>query len=123
MTLNDFKKSVVLLILRLVIDESLPVFIALRTPYKDEAHLQSYLNRLAINLEAQAYGFQPRASDDQDGSKETSPSRNEDTLWSGNIDTSKDPMKIVQEKNEHESGRCIFAIWRTIIPLCRKLSR
>lgn len=109
----------VLLIPRFVLDESLPVYIALRTPYKDEAHLKSCLTRLAISLEVLAYGFQPRPSGGSEGSKESSPSRNEDTLWSGNIETSEEPIMIVKDEGEQNSETHVVAIWRKLIPLCR----
>ena len=102
-----------------MLDESLPVYIALRTPYKDEAHLKSYLTRLVISLEVLAYGFQPRPSGGKEGSKESSPSRNEDTLWSGNIDTSEEPITIVKDEGEQNSETHVVAIWRKLIPLCR----
>lgn len=112
----------VLLIPRFVLDESLPVYIALRPPYKDEARLKSYLTRLNISLEVLAYGFQPRPSGGQDGSKESSPSRNEDTLWAGNVDSLEDPIIIIQEDGDQTSGHHILVIWRKIIPLCRILN-
>ncbi|KAL2043549.1 hypothetical protein N7G274_003856 [Stereocaulon virgatum] len=107
----------------LYFDESLPVYIALRTPYKNEAHLKSCLTRLAIILEVLAYGFQPRPSGGKEGSKESSPSRNEDTLWSGNIDTSEEPITIVQDEGEQNSETYVVAIWRKLIPLCRPRMR
>ena len=108
----------VLLIPRVVTDENLPVYIALCTPYKDEAHLKSFIARHAISLEVLAYGFQQRPPEGPDGSKESSPSRNEDVLWSGVIDDSGDPITIVQEENESVSGRHVLAIWKSTIPLC-----
>ena len=114
-------ESMVLLILRIVTDESLPVYVALRTPYKDEAHLKSHIARLAITLEVFAYGFQVRPSGGQDESKENSPSRIQDVLWTGNIESLVEPMIIVQEKNGLEMGRHVLAIWRKKIPLCMYL--
>ena len=109
----------VLLIPRVVIDENLPVYIALCTPYKDEAHLKSFIARQAISLEVLAYGFQQRPPEGPDGSKESSPSRNEDVSWSGVIDAPEEPITIVQEEDERVSGRHVLVIWRSTIPLCR----
>ena len=99
-------------------DESLPVYIALRTPYKDEAHLKSFIARQAITLEVLAYGFQYRPPERADESKESSPSRSEDVLWSGVVDDPEEPIVIVQEENESVSGRRVLVIWKGTIPLC-----
>ena len=107
------RSSTVLLIARNVIDESLRIYIILRTPYQDEATLKSYLNRLAVNLDIQAKGSPLRSPGGQDTSRDTSPSRTEDTLWSGSVDTSEDPFIVVHEEEEHESARTILAIWTT----------
>lgn len=108
----------VLLIPRAVIDEKLPVYIILSTPFQDEARLKSFVARHAISLEVLAYGFQQRLSGDPDGSKESSPSRNEDVLWSGVVDAPEDPITIVREENETVSGRHVLVIWKSTIPLC-----
>ena len=108
----------VLLIPRAVTDENLPVYIALSTPYQNEAHLKSLIARHAISLEVLAYGFQQRPSGGTDGSKESSPSRNEDVLWSGVIEPQEEPITIVKEGNESVSGRHVLVIWKTSIPLC-----
>lgn len=108
----------VLLIPRALTDENLPVYIALCTPYRDEPRLKSFIARHAISLEVLAYGFQQRPSGGPDGSKESSPSRNEDVLWTGVIDAPEEPITIVQEGNESGSGRLVLVIWKTTIPLC-----
>ena len=104
---------IILLITRYVIDESLRIYIILRTPYQDEATLKSYLTRLVVSLDIQARGSPLRSPGGHEKPRETSPSRTEDTLWSGNIDTSEDPFIVVQEEEEHESTRTILAIWTT----------
>ena len=104
---------VLLLITRYVIDESLRIYIILRTPYQDEATLKSYLNRLVVNLDIQARGSPLRSPGGHSTPRETSPSRTEDTLWSGNIDTSEDPFIVVQEEEEYDPAPTILAIWTT----------
>ncbi len=108
----------VLLIPRVVTDENLPVYIVLCTPYRDEAHLKSFIARYTISLDVLAYGFQQRPPGGPDGSKERSPSRNEDELWSGVIDDSEEPITILQEENERVSGPHALVIWKSTIPLC-----
>ena len=113
MTSDIIGRSIVLLMARYVIDESLQIYIILRTPYQDEATLKSYLTRLAVNLDIQAKGSPLRSPGGHDTSRETSPSRTEDTLWSGSIDTSEDPFTVVHEEEEHDSTRTILVIWTT----------
>lgn len=115
MTSSIIGNSVVLLITRYVIDESLRIYIILRTPYQDEVKLKSYLTRLVVNLDVQARGspLRPPGPGGHDTPRETSPSRTEDTLWSANIDTSEDPFIVVQEDEEHDCIRTILAIWTT----------
>ena len=112
----------VLLIPRVVTDENLPVYITLHTPYKDEAHLKSFIARHTVSLEVLAYGFQQRPPEGPDGSKESSPSRNEDVLWSGVIDSPEEPIIIVREEKESASGRHVLVIWKSTIPLCMWLN-
>lgn len=113
MTSDIIGSSIVLLMARYVIDESLQIYIILRTPYQDEATLKSYLTRLAVNLDIQAKGSPLRSPGGHDTSRETSPSRTEDTLWSGSIDTSEDPFIVVHEEEEYDSTRTILVIWTT----------
>ena len=113
-----YPKLHLLLITRYVIDESLQIYIILRTPYQDEASLKSFLTRLSVNLDIQARGSPLRSPGGHDTPRETtpretSPSRTEDTLWSGDIDTSEDPFIIVREEGELDTTRTILAIWTT----------
>ena len=108
----------VLLITRALTDENLPIYITLCTSYHDEPRLKSFVARYAISLEVLAYGFQQRPAGGPDGSKESSPSRNEDVLWNGVVDAPDEPIIIVQEGNESGSGRLALVIWKTTIPLC-----
>ena len=96
-----------------MIDESLRIYIILRTPYQEEATLKAYLTRLVVNLDIQAKGSPLRSPGGHDTSRETSPSRTEDSLWSGNVDTSEDPFIVVHEEEENDSARTILAIWTT----------
>ena len=117
MTLCIIGSPTILLITRCVVDESLRIYIILRTPYQDEASLKSYLTRLAVNLDIQAKGSPLRSPSGHDTSRDTSPSRTEDTLWSGTVDTTEDPLIVVHEEEEHDSTRTILAIWTTRAPL------
>ncbi len=105
-----------------MLDESLSIWIVLRTPQQPEAELKAYLVRLAINLQASAYGFLPGPSSGQDVSRESSPARNEDTLWSGSIDTSSIPVIIACQETDENSSRQMLAIWKMTIPLSGSLT-
>lgn len=109
---------VVSLILRYVLDELITAYIVLRTPYQDEGHLRSFFARLVVSLEVHAYGSVPRVSGDQDASKDSSPSRNEDILWSGSIDMSQNPVTIIHGERQYQSPENVLAIWKTMLPLC-----
>jgi len=110
-------RSVVLLILRDAIDELITIYVVLRMRYLDETRLKFYLDRLVVSLEVQAYGFQSRPSNGQESSKEISPSRSEDTLWSTNIDTCEDATEVILQGNEQDPESYMLAIWRTTVPL------
>ena len=95
-----------------MLDETICAYIILRTPNQPEDELISYVTRLAIQLEIQAYGFQP-----QDVSRDTSPARNEDVLWSGTVETSKKPSIITGTETDEFSSQHMLAIWKTSIAL------
>lgn len=109
------------LIHRYVLDELVTVYIILRTRNQDGDRLKSYFPRLGITLEVQAHGLQSRPSSSQNASAETSPSRTEDTLWSGDIDTSREPITIRPQTEERHSADYVLAIWKHTFPLCELL--
>lgn len=104
-----------------MLDESVSVYIVLRTPRQPEVKLESYVSRLAVNLEVQAHGFQPKTTDGQDVIRDSSPVRNEDALWSGSIDMSEKPAIIYPRENDRQSLRQMLAIWKMVIPLSGSL--
>ena len=110
-------RHVVLLIFRYGIDELLRVYIILRTQYHDEVQLHPYLRRLAINLEVQAHGFQPKRSNVNDASREASASQAEDCLWSGRIDTSEDGTEVIRHGSREDMESYVLAIWCVTVPL------
>lgn len=90
------------------------MYAVLRTPYQDETQLRSYLTRLSINLEARAYGnSQPKAT----GAEERSPVRNEDIVWSGNVDTEKEPFVTIQEESTGSKQQVVLATWSVTVKL------
>lgn len=113
MSSDRLVRLVVLLILRFVIDELLAIYLVLQTPYQDEAQLKSYFSRLAIHIEARAYGFTPKGSGEREASPGNSPSRNEDVIWTGMIDAAEEPFVIVQEGKGEEDERSLIAVWKT----------
>lgn len=107
----------VLLISRNVLDELTTVYIVLRTSYQDEIRLDAHLSRLVVRLEVQAYGFQPRPSNGREASKEGFPSRGDDILWSGTIDTSEDAAEVVRKGESADLDGYILLLWRIQVPL------
>lgn len=110
-------RSVVLLILRNVIDELITVYIVLRATCQDETQFRNTLQRLSVRLEVQANGLQSKPLNGPDVSKNNPSSRSEDTLWSGNIDTTRAPTVVVREEAGKDLEHQILAIWKTTIPL------
>ena len=90
------------------------MFVVLRTAYQDEAQLQSYLGRLSISLEARAYGNAPPPAT---GSDERSPVRNEDIVWSGDVNTEKEPFVTIQEGDGEDEHQVVLATWNVTVTL------
>ena len=105
-----------------MLDESIPVYLILRTQCHPGAKLASYTARLAVNLEVQVYGHHAKPTSDQAVEGEGSPARHEDILWSGSIDTSEAVLILDQAKGNQESLQETLTIWKTIVPLS-ELSR
>ena len=102
-----------------MLDEAISVYILLQTQCQDEATLRSYISRLGLNLEVRAHGSQPAPTSSQELLGGASPTRNEDILWSGSIDTHETPVSIIQDENDVQSSQKMFAIWRMDISLSK----
>lgn len=120
MNILKVESIIVLLISRCLLDEHIDAYVVLRTVPRAEAQLRDLFVRLHVDVEIQAYGFQSRPSSRQNTSNESSPSRSEDSLWSGTIDTSELPVIITQgEEKKHGD---LLAVWKTTIPLSESLA-
>lgn len=86
----------------------------LRTPYQDEPKIKSYLARLSISLEARAYGKSQPSTTNPD---ERSPLRNEDIVWSGTVDTGKEPFVAIRETDVGDEHRILLATWNVSVKL------
>ncbi|KAH8808231.1 TRAPP trafficking subunit Trs65-domain-containing protein [Xylogone sp. PMI_703] len=89
----------------LFFDETVNVYVVLKTPYFDETALRLYLGRLAITLEAQVVNAQPENSD--------IPPTTE-IIYNGSAQDT-DPLIIVQgaeEGSEESNGGHIYAVWK-----------
>lgn len=92
----------------------------LRTSYDHESEIKSYLARLSISLEARAYGkSQPPTT----GPEERSPVRNEDIIWSGPVDTGKEPFVTIRVDNEGNEQQTLLATWNVDVKLSMSMAR
>ncbi|KAF1984733.1 hypothetical protein K402DRAFT_335957 [Aulographum hederae CBS 113979] len=103
----------------LLLDEEVPVYIVLRTPFIDENLLKSYLSRLAINLEAYATGIvvPPNAKSGHDiqvGHKEI--------LLSETLKESEEPFVVAsnsEAEDDNSAQRYVHIFWRLNVTLSR----
>lgn len=100
-----------------MLDESISVFVLLRSLPQDKGVFEAYIKRLSLQLEAKAFGFPQRDTSSQDVSGDNSPARNDDILWSGNIDTSRQYIVTVQESAGEQYSKHVLAIWKISVPL------
>ncbi len=106
-----FYDSLILLIHRFLTDESVSICVIVRTPYHDELQLKSSLDRLEITVEAQAFGSIPAHSTGQASHRESSPSQSRDVIWSATVDTSQEPIIVIQQ-DDQVIGRHVFVVWK-----------
>ena len=105
-------ESLILLIHRSFVDESIPICVIIRIPYHDESQLKSSLDRLEITVEAQAFGYAPANPIGQDGSRESSVSQSRDVIWSDSVDMSQEPIIVVQQEDGQVADHYVFVVWR-----------
>jgi hypothetical protein len=89
-----------LLLMHRCLDELVPVYIVFRTPLIEDVVLKSYLARLAITLEAFAFGTVPHS----------------ELIFSGTIKDSNKPTII---RYEEESGPHIYITWKLEVFICK----
>ncbi|KAL8794452.1 MAG: hypothetical protein Q9195_002925 [Heterodermia aff. obscurata] len=75
----------------LYFDESIPIYITLRTNHFDKSRLITYIDRLAIALEIIAFTPRSRSDDGRHASPHLASSPSHEIIWSGTIDTSQKP--------------------------------
>lgn len=108
---------VILLMSRCVLDELVSTYIVFQTTLFDESQFRSYLSRLSLTLEARAYGKTATSSSSQTTNAERSPSRNEDVIWSGNIETKDEPIISIQASKENPAEHVVLTLWNVTIKL------
>jgi hypothetical protein len=95
------------------IDEIAEAYVVLRTRLLEEDTLEAYLGRLAITLDARAYGSSyPKSSEDK-------PTVVNELLFSGSI-TDSDPTICateVQPEGEAEPLQYLYVFWKIAVPL------
>ena len=110
----------VLLIHRHALDESLPVHVVLESPHLEDDDVEERIRRLAINLELRAYGKAPAPNALSEGRDERSPSRNEDIIWSGKVETGDSPF-IFGGKHTASGEEPVYTIWQKSVSLGKEL--
>jgi hypothetical protein len=98
----------VLLIHRLL-DEQLPVYIAFRTPLLDAETLNSYLSRMAINLDVFVFGAAQASEHD---SKANPP---KELIYSAIIKDTEPPTIFHHDKSD---AAYTYVCWEIKVPLC-----
>lgn len=89
----------------------------LRTKLLDEDVLEAYLARLAVSLEARAYGTLHA----KPGENEKSTPANE-LLYSGAIDQDEEPTICateVQHEGQDEPVQYVYIFWKLTVPICK----
>jgi hypothetical protein len=95
------------------IDEIAEAYVVLRTRLLEEDTLEAYLDRLAITLDARAYGSSfPKSNEEK-------PAVVNELLFSGSI-TDPDPTICateVQPEDEAEPVQYLYVFWKISVPL------
>ena len=101
----------ILLINRHLIDELISICVVLRTPYSEELELRSFVSRLAIVVEAHAIGSS-RPLETENVPQEQSLSQNRDMIWSAAIDTTEEPLIVIQQEDAQTAKPHVFITWK-----------
>ncbi|KIW01311.1 uncharacterized protein PV09_07347 [Verruconis gallopava] len=105
----------------LLLDEEVPVHVVLRTRLLDEKTLEAFLARLAITLEARAYG----TLHVKPGENEK-PSPVNELLFQGAIDQGEEPTICATEvqREGHEGPiQYLYIFWKITVPISRPKSK
>jgi hypothetical protein len=97
---------------RELLDELLPIYVVFQTRCEDEVQLRSYIPRLAISINVHAY-----SSSRQEASRDQSLSPYEETIWSTDIDTTKDPSIFTLKNELQNDGSWSYIVWKAHAPL------
>lgn len=101
----------ILLINRHLIDELISICVVLRTPYSEELELRSFVSRLAIVVEAHAIGSS-RPLETDNVPQEQSLSQNRDMIWSAAVDTTEEPLIVIQQEDAQFAKPHVFVTWK-----------
>jgi hypothetical protein len=98
-------------------DEEVPVHVVLRTKLLDEDELEAYLSRIAISLEARAYG----ALHTRPGDAHDKPVAANELLYTGTIDQDQEPIICateLQTEGKDKPTHFVYIFWKLIVPIC-----
>lgn len=91
------------------LDEALPIYVILRTPYHDDRSLSKFVPRLNVILEAQAFSAPTIATPNPDAPP---PLQARDTIWTAKLDVTEDPVFVVVGSGEDDDGQDVLLIWK-----------
>ena len=89
------------------LDELVPIFVVLQTQYQNEGQLRSYISRLNIKVEAQAF-----SSSRQEAHKDQSPSPNRDIIGSVTVHPSKEYSIFVTNNGLENEVSWSYVVWK-----------
>lgn len=101
------------------IDESVDIYVVLRTPFREEQALRSYISRLTIRLEVHAISHQAHLK--QDGQA----THVGDLIFSSDVKETEDPLIVLQDSDEasdEEDGRHVYLFWKLSVFLSMRSS-
>ena len=108
----SMKLNIVLLIPRSRLDELLPIYVVLSVEQQDnQNNLKTFFDRLSISLEVRASGSAPRSSENQNDSRESSPGRQEDMIWTGRLIVAEEPAIISSNVDGQGANHRQIAVW------------
>ena len=109
---------VILLIHRDTLDELLPVFVVLECKAQDEREYRKHIQRISITMELTAYGKDPTNANTATHGNERSPSRSEDLIWTGSIESPPELIALT-DSGEESGGKPSLAVWSTEVTISK----
>lgn len=118
-TTSHHHLTFLLLISRTFTDELLTVYVAFETVAEGKT-ARELADCISVGLDLRAYGNAPKSVSVSEDTAERSPSRNEDIIWSGNIQSDVEPY-VLLEKASSERAKATL-IWTCTVEISKEAS-